>query len=84
MSSSSSELPITDKPMVKSKGLHPALYILNWIVFSNLTILFNKWLIDTAGFRKLPSLARFLAATFELPPVKPLRNIGLQALTSIS
>ncbi|KAH7318424.1 triose-phosphate transporter family-domain-containing protein [Stachybotrys elegans] len=45
------ELPITDKPNLKSRGLHPAFYILNWIVFSNLTILFNKWLIDTAGFR---------------------------------
>lgn len=50
-STQSSELPVTDKPDLKSKGLHPALYILNWIVFSNLTILFNKWLIDTAGFR---------------------------------
>lgn len=24
----------------------------SWIFFSNVTILFNKWLIDTAGFRK--------------------------------
>ncbi|KAI2621701.1 TPT-domain-containing protein [Hypoxylon sp. NC1633] len=31
--------------------LHPALYIASWIFFSNLTILFNKWLIDNAGFR---------------------------------
>ncbi|KAF4584491.1 triose-phosphate transporter [Ophiocordyceps camponoti-floridani] len=34
-----------------SKGLHPALYIANWIFFSNLTILFNKWILDSAGFR---------------------------------
>ncbi|RSM15308.1 hypothetical protein CEP52_000876 [Fusarium oligoseptatum] len=36
-----------------SKGykLHPSVYIITWIFFSNLTILFNKWLIDTANFR---------------------------------
>ncbi|KFA62194.1 hypothetical protein S40285_01694 [Stachybotrys chlorohalonatus IBT 40285] len=48
---SDTELPVTDKPEPKPKGMHPALYILNWILFSNLTILFNKWLIDSAGFR---------------------------------
>ncbi|KPM44049.1 hypothetical protein AK830_g2531 [Neonectria ditissima] len=31
--------------------MHASVYILSWIFFSNLTILFNKWLIDTAGFR---------------------------------
>ncbi|KAI4867273.1 TPT-domain-containing protein [Hypoxylon rubiginosum] len=31
-------------------GLHPIFYIASWIFFSNLTILFNKWLIDDAGF----------------------------------
>ncbi|KAJ4136194.1 hypothetical protein NW768_003802 [Fusarium equiseti] len=34
-----------------SSRLHPSVYILTWIFFSNITILFNKWLIDTAGFR---------------------------------
>ncbi|PFH59309.1 hypothetical protein XA68_12572 [Ophiocordyceps unilateralis] len=34
-----------------SKGLHPALHIANWIFFSNITILFNKWILDSAGFR---------------------------------
>ncbi|KAH7033370.1 triose-phosphate transporter family-domain-containing protein [Microdochium trichocladiopsis] len=29
---------------------HPALFVLSWVFFSNLTILFNKWLIDAAGF----------------------------------
>ncbi|KAF4511135.1 hypothetical protein G6O67_002958 [Ophiocordyceps sinensis] len=39
-------------PMAKpSKSLHPALYIATWIFFSNTTILFNKWILDTAGFR---------------------------------
>ncbi|KAH9901851.1 TPT-domain-containing protein [Xylariomycetidae sp. FL2044] len=34
-----------------SLALHPAYYIGSWIFFSNATILFNKWLIDNAGFR---------------------------------
>ncbi|OHF02817.1 triose-phosphate transporter [Colletotrichum orchidophilum] len=44
-----STLPTTEKP-VASKALHPAFFIASWILFSNLTILFNKWLLDTAGF----------------------------------
>ncbi|KAK1539293.1 triose-phosphate transporter [Colletotrichum costaricense] len=44
-----SELPTTEKA-VGSKALHPAFFIASWIFFSNLTILFNKWLLDTAGF----------------------------------
>lgn len=32
-------------------SLHPGFYVSNWILLSNLTILFNKWLIHTAGFR---------------------------------
>lgn len=50
-------LPITEKPQrPASSGPHPAFYIASWIFFSNLTILFNKWLIDSAGFRKLHSV----------------------------
>ncbi|WDK12461.1 triose-phosphate transporter [Colletotrichum graminicola] len=45
-----STLPTTEKPG-GSKALHPAFFIASWIFFSNLTILFNKWLLDTAGFR---------------------------------
>ncbi|KAJ9139408.1 Triose-phosphate transporter [Pleurostoma richardsiae] len=46
------ELPTTEKPLAASgPRLHPAFFIASWIFFSNLTILFNKWLIDTAGFR---------------------------------
>ncbi|KAK2027243.1 triose-phosphate transporter [Colletotrichum zoysiae] len=44
-----STLPTTEKP-AGSKALHPAFFIASWIFFSNLTILFNKWLLDTAGF----------------------------------
>ncbi|KAI7780411.1 hypothetical protein LA080_016030 [Diaporthe eres] len=46
-------LPITEKqPITGGIGYpaHPAFYIATYIFFSNLTILFNKWLIDTAGF----------------------------------
>ncbi|KAL0943689.1 DUF250 domain membrane protein [Colletotrichum truncatum] len=46
-----STLPTTEKP-VASKAAHPAFFIASWIFFSNLTILFNKWLLDTAGFSK--------------------------------
>lgn len=63
--SSRMALPITEKPQrpaVTSPGAHPAFYIATWIFFSNLTILFNKWLIDSAGFREpiSPSLCCFL------------------------
>ncbi|ODA79823.1 hypothetical protein RJ55_05419 [Drechmeria coniospora] len=34
-----------------AKGWHPAYFVGAWIFFSNTTILFNKWIIDTAGFR---------------------------------
>ncbi|KAL2207682.1 triose-phosphate transporter [Sarocladium strictum] len=46
-----SDLPTVEKPLEKARGLHPSLYIVNWILFSNVTILFNKWLLDNAGFR---------------------------------
>lgn len=50
-------LPISEKPQRRWSGsgagsAHPAIHIACWIVFSNLTILFNKWLIDAAGFRE--------------------------------
>lgn len=60
-------LPITEKPyrqqssIGSSSSTHPAFYITSWIIFSNLTILFNKWLIDTAGFRTLLTYHVFLA-----------------------
>ncbi|KAG6009376.1 hypothetical protein E4U21_002686 [Claviceps maximensis] len=34
-----------------SQTLNTAMYITLWIFISNCTILFNKWLIDTKGFR---------------------------------
>ncbi|KAL6402256.1 hypothetical protein AUP68_14726 [Ilyonectria robusta] len=39
-----------EKAVPEGRQLHASVYILSWIFFSNVTILFNKWLIDTAGF----------------------------------
>lgn len=46
-------LPTTEKPAESRAGLslHPGFYVASWIFFSNITILFNKYLIDDAGFR---------------------------------
>ncbi|RGP81442.1 duf250 domain membrane protein [Fusarium longipes] len=35
----------------KPSSLKVGLYMVAWIVSSNITILFNKWLLDTAGFK---------------------------------
>ncbi|KAL6849431.1 hypothetical protein ACO1O0_008971 [Amphichorda felina] len=43
--------------------LHPSFYILSWIFFSNCTILFNKWLIDNAGFPILLTCWHLIFAT---------------------
>lgn len=53
-------LPTTEKHHrhVRHSGAHPAFYIASWIFFSNLTILFNKWLIDSAGFREFHRLTQ--------------------------
>ncbi|CAH0059015.1 unnamed protein product [Clonostachys solani] len=56
-------------------SLHPAFYILSWIFFSNFTILFNKWLIDNAGFPIILTcwhLAFATAATQLLARTTPL------------
>ncbi|KAM0561849.1 hypothetical protein ACHAPJ_003020 [Fusarium lateritium] len=47
------DIGLTEKPVSRETGpkMHASVYILTWIFFSNATILFNKWLIDTAGFR---------------------------------
>lgn len=48
---SMNEAKTADAEASPAKGLHPAVHIMNWIFFSNLTILFNKWIIDSAGFK---------------------------------
>ncbi|RYP41022.1 hypothetical protein DL769_011662 [Monosporascus sp. CRB-8-3] len=42
-------MPLTEEQAGLS--LHPGFYVANWIFLSNVTILFNKWLIHNAGFR---------------------------------
>ncbi|KAJ2964531.1 hypothetical protein NQ176_g10786 [Zarea fungicola] len=51
-SGESPALPVVEKQPAPgaASAIHPSLFILNWIIFSNATILFNKWLLDTAGF----------------------------------
>ncbi|KAK8055925.1 hypothetical protein PG993_001152 [Apiospora rasikravindrae] len=43
--------------------LHPAFYVASWIIFSNLTIIFNKWLLDTAGFPIILTTLHLITAT---------------------
>ncbi|KAF2088446.1 DMT family organic anion transporter [Saccharata proteae CBS 121410] len=41
-----------DAPQPEPKAaLHPAVYIATWISLSSSVIVFNKWILDTAGFR---------------------------------
>ncbi|KAH6648981.1 DUF250 domain membrane protein [Truncatella angustata] len=57
--------PLLPPPSVAEKerraglSLPPAAYVSLWIFFSNITILFNKWLIDDAGFREFQLLNLF-------------------------
>ncbi|OAL33075.1 hypothetical protein AYO22_00160 [Fonsecaea multimorphosa] len=48
---SASILPTTEKPQPPKPTLHPAVYVVTWIGFSGGVILFNKWLLDTLGFK---------------------------------
>ncbi|SMQ51494.1 unnamed protein product [Zymoseptoria tritici ST99CH_1A5] len=41
----------SSEPSSSSGGLHPAVYIATWISLSSSVIIFNKWILDTAGFR---------------------------------
>lgn len=34
-----------------SSQLHPAFYVTTWIALSSSIIIFNKWILDDAGFR---------------------------------
>lgn len=43
--------PDAEKSQPPKAGLHPAFYIATWITLSSSVILFNKWLLDTKGFR---------------------------------
>jgi drug/metabolite transporter (DMT)-like permease len=49
-SSPSTSSSISETASSRSSHLQTGVYIVIWIISSNSTILFNKWLIDTAGF----------------------------------
>lgn len=34
-----------------SSNIHPAFYVTTWIALSSSIIIFNKWILDDAGFR---------------------------------
>ncbi|KAF4120563.1 hypothetical protein GMORB2_3001 [Geosmithia morbida] len=55
--------PVQNQQPARALTLHPSLYILSWIFFSNCTILFNKWLIDNAGFPILLTCWHLVFAT---------------------
>lgn len=39
----------------QQNGIPAAVYVAIWIFFSGSVILYNKWVLDTAGFRKCPA-----------------------------
>lgn len=43
--------PATEKQQAPAAAFHPAVYVAAWITMSSSVILFNKWILDTAGFR---------------------------------
>jgi len=43
--------PAAEKPAPQQAGLHPAVYVAAWISLSSSVILFNKYILDTMGFR---------------------------------
>lgn len=43
-------LDMMDRPKTMMERIPSAVYVLNWIFFSSIVILFNKWIISTAGF----------------------------------
>jgi len=43
--------PSAEKSEPPKAALHPAVYVVTWISFSGGVILFNKWLLDTLGFK---------------------------------
>lgn len=51
-------LPIVNPATLEKKSeppaskVHPALYVIAWIALSSSIIIFNKWILDTAKFRK--------------------------------
>ncbi|GAB1314296.1 Sugar phosphate transporter domain-containing protein [Madurella fahalii] len=52
-----------EKPLSPKRSVHAVFYIAAWIFFSNLTILFNKWIIDGRGFTVILTCWHLIFAT---------------------
>ncbi|EAQ86568.1 hypothetical protein CHGG_07821 [Chaetomium globosum CBS 148.51] len=52
-----------EKPRPAERSVHAVFYIASWIFFSNLTILFNKWMIDGRGFTVILTCWHLVFAT---------------------
>jgi len=50
--------PDAQKPAPEAPSFHPAVYIATWISLSSSTIVFNKYILDTAKFRTFTLLRR--------------------------
>ena len=42
--------PANEKPELPKSTLHPAFYVISWIIMSSSVILFNKWILHTLNF----------------------------------
>ncbi|KAK1780387.1 triose-phosphate transporter family-domain-containing protein [Copromyces sp. CBS 386.78] len=52
-----------EKAQPVTRSIHPIFYIASWIFFSNLTILFNKWLLDPDRFTTILTCWHLIFAT---------------------
>ncbi|CAG1994263.1 unnamed protein product [Fusarium graminearum] len=62
-------LPVSSQGLAQRStpsSLQVGLYMVAWIVSSNITILFNKWLLDTAGFKYRTATSTILLVTWHL------------------
>ncbi|KAJ4306504.1 hypothetical protein N0V88_001307 [Collariella sp. IMI 366227] len=52
-----------EKPRPAERSVHAIFYIASWVFFSNLTILFNKWMIDGRGYPVILTCWHLIFAT---------------------
>ncbi|KAF5018131.1 hypothetical protein F66182_9903, partial [Fusarium sp. NRRL 66182] len=104
MSNKASELPTTNQGAAAAAAaktapaLHPAVYIASWIALSSGVIIFNKWILHTAGFGfplflttwhlffatvMTQLLARFTTALDSRHKVPMNRNVYMRAIVPI-
>jgi len=73
-----SVLPTVNPEALKSApepaSFHPAVYIATWITLSSSTIVFNKYILDTAKFRRRHHLLRHPAPLLTRPQSFPFSS----------